>query len=223
MTSEKRQGEAWFAKQRQTMVHRQLRARGIADEQVLSAMRKVPRHRFISPDQWKEAYADHPLPIGECQTISQPYIVALMSEALFLSGEETVLEIGTGSGYQTAILAELANTVTTIERSTILSQAARVRLVQLGYRNIHFIVADGTVGLPAEAPFDRIIATGSLPGIPPGMLDQLSDNGILVLPVGDRTLQRLMQIKKTGSSQTTKDLGACRFVPLIGKGGWGSG
>jgi len=205
------------------MVHRQLRVRGIADEQVLSAMRKVPRHRFISPDQWKEAYADHPLPIGEGQTISQPYIVALMSEALFLSGEETVLEIGTGSGYQTAILAELANTVTTIERSTTLSQAARVRLVQLGYRNIHFIVADGTVGLSAEAPFDRIIATGSLPCMPPGILDQVSDNGILVLPVGDRTLQRLMQIKKTGSSQTTKDLGACRFVPLIGKGGWGSG
>lgn len=222
MASVKRQNEDRFTERRQAMVDHQLRARGIADEQLLSVMRKVPRHRFVSPNLWKEAYADHPLPIGEGQTISQPYIVALMSEALCLSGEERVLEIGTGSGYQTAILAELANTVTTIERSSALSQTARERLVQLGYHDICFVVGDGTVGLPAEAPFDRILAAGSLPRTPPGFLDQLSSNGILVLPVGDKTLQRLMQIKKTGSSHTKKDLGACRFVPLIGKEGWSS-
>ena len=202
------------------MVDRQLRARGIADERVLSAMRRVPRHRFVSADLWAEAYADHPLPIGEDQTISQPFIVALMTEALCLHGEEKVLEIGTGSGYQTAILAALAGAVTTIERSFTLSRGARERLTQLGYRNIAFVVGDGTVGLPAEAPFDRILAAGSLPRIPQGLLDQLSNDGILVLPVGDRTLQRLVQIRKTGSSHTTEDLGACRFVPLIGKEGW---
>jgi len=185
-------------------------------------MRKVPRHQFVSPNLWKEAYADHPLPIGEGQTISQPYIVALMSEALHLSGAEKVLEIGTGSGYQTAILAELADTVTTIERSSALSQAARERLAKLGYRDICFSVGDGTLGLLTQAPFDRIIATGSLPHTPQGFLDQLSSNGILVLPVGDKTLQRLVQIKKSGSSHTIKDLGACRFVPLIGKEGWSS-
>ena len=222
MASLKRQDEERFAEQRKVMVGHQLRARGITDEQLLSVMSNVPRHRFVSPNLSKEAYADHPLPIGEGQTISQPYIVALMSEALCLSGEERVLEIGTGSGYQTAILAELADTVTTIERSSALSQIAQERLVQLGYHNICFVVGDGTVGLSAEAPFDRILAAGSLPSIPPGFLNQLSSNGIIVLPVGDRTLQRLMQIRKTGSSHTKKDLGACRFVPLIGKEGWSS-
>jgi len=222
MASVKRQNEERFAEQCQVMVDHQLRARGIADVKLLSVMRKVPRHRFVSPNLWKEAYADHPLPIGEGQTISQPYIVALMSEALHLSGEEKVLEIGTGSGYQTAILAELANTVITIERSSVLSQTARERLVQLGYRDICFVVGDGTLGLPTQEPFDRILATGSLPCTPKGLLDQLSNSGILVLPVGDKTLQRLVQIKKTGSSHTKKDLGACRFVPLIGKEGWSS-
>jgi len=222
MANVKLQDEERFAEQRQVMVDHQMRARGIADVMLLSVMRKVPRHRFVSPNLWKEAYADHPLPIGEGQTISQPYIVALMSEALHLSGEEKVLEIGTGSGYQTAILAELANTVITIERSSVLSQTAQQRLVKLGYHNIRFVVGDGTLGLPTEAPFNRILATGSLPCTPPGLLDQLSNSGILVLPVGDKTLQRLVQIKKTGSSHKKKDLGACRFVPLIGKEGWSS-
>jgi len=222
MASVKRQNEERFAEQRQVMVDHQLRTRGIADVKLLSVMRKVPRHRFVSPNLWKEAYADHPLPIGEGQTISQPYIVALMSQALCLSGEEKVLEIGTGSGYQTAILAELANTVITIERSANLSQTARERLVQLGYYNVRFVVGDGTLGLPTQEPFDRILATGSLPCTPPGFLDQLSNSGILVLPVGDKTLQRLTQIRKTGASHKKKDLGACRFVPLIGKEGWSS-
>lgn len=204
------------------MVDYQLRARGIVDERLLVVMGQVARHRFVSPTLEKEAYADHPLPIGEGQTISQPYIVALMSEALSLSGEEKVLEIGTGSGYQTAILAELASTVITIERSSSLSQAAQQRLQRLGYRNVRFLVGDGTVGLPEEAPFDRILATGSLPRIPPGLLGQLAEDGILVLPVGNKTLQRLIQITRSGSSHTKRDLGACRFVPLIGKEGWSS-
>ncbi len=204
------------------MVDYQLRARGIADERLLVVMGQVARHRFVSPTLKKEAYADHPLPIGEGQTISQPYIVALMSEALSLSGNEKVLEIGTGSGYQTAILAELAGTVFTIERSSALSQAARERLRRLGYHNIRFVVGDGTLGLPADAPFDRILATGSLPRIPPTLLEQLAENGILVLPVGNMALQRLMQVIQSGSSHKKRDLGACRFVPLVGKEGWSS-
>ncbi len=204
------------------MVDYQLRARGIGDERLLVVMGQVARHRFVSPTLEKEAYADHPLPIGEGQTISQPYIVALMSEALSLSGAEKVLEIGTGSGYQTAILAELAGTVITIERSSSLSQAAQQRLRRLGYHNVRFLVGDGTVGLPEEAPFDRILATGSLPRIPTALLEQLAADGILVLPVGNKVLQRLLQVKRSGPSHKKRDLGACRFVPLIGKEGWGS-
>ena len=222
MKGVKQQDEDWFAEQRQDMVDYQLRARGIGDERLLAVIGQVARHQFVSPTLKREAYADHPLPIGEGQTISQPYIVASMSEALSLSGEEKVLEIGTGSGYQTAILAELASTVITIERSSSLSQAAQQRLQRLGYRNVRFLVGDGTVGLPEEAPFDRILATGSLPRIPPGLLEQLAESGILVLPVGNKALQRLLQVKRSGSSHTKRNLGACRFVPLIGKEGWSS-
>lgn len=222
MVSVKQQDEDWFLMQRQAMVEYQLRARGIGDKRLLVVMGQVARHRFVAPTLEKEAYADHPLPIGEGQTISQPYIVALMSEALSLSGNEKVLEIGTGSGYQTAILAELASTVITIERSSSLSHAAQQRLQRLGHRNVRFLVGDGTVGLPEEAPFDRILATGSLPRIPPELLRQLAENGILVLPVGSKALQRLMQVIRSGSSHTKRDLGACRFVPLIGKEGWSS-
>ena len=222
MVSVKHQDEDWFTEQRQAMVDRQLRARGIGDERLLGVMEKVARHRFVPPSLWKEAYTDHPLPIGEGQTISQPYIVALMSEALCLSGEEKVLEIGTGSGYQTAILAELASTVVTVERSCTLSQAAQERLRHFGYRNIRFVIGDGTLGLPGEAPFDRILATGSLPRIPTALLEQLAADGILILPMGNKILQRLLQVKRSGSSHEERDLGACRFVPLIGKEGWGS-
>ena len=222
MKGVKQQDEDWFAEQRQDMVDYQLRARGIGDERLLAVIGQVARHRFVSPTLKREAYADHPLPIGEGQTISQPYIVALMSEALSLSGNEKVLEIGTGSGYQTAILAELASTVITIERSSSLSHAAQQRLQRLGHRNVRFVVGDGTLGLPEEAPFDRILATGSLPRIPPVLLEQLAENGILVLPVGNMALQRLMQVKRSGSSHKKRDLGACRFVPLIGKEGWAS-
>jgi len=204
------------------MVDHQLRARGIGDERLLVVMEQVARHRFVSPALEKDAYTDHPLPIGEGQTISQPYIVALMSEALCLSGEEKVLEIGTGSGYQTAILAKLADTVITIERSSSLSQAAHQRLQLLGYRNVRFLIGDGTVGLPEEAPFDRILATGSLPRIPTALLEQLAADGILVLPVGNKVLQRLIQVTRSGTLHKKRDLGACRFVPLIGKEGWSS-
>lgn len=204
------------------MVKHQLRARGIADEDVLTVMGRVARHLFVPFSLREEAYEDHPLPIGEGQTISQPYIVALMTEALCATGKAKILEIGTGSGYQTAILAELANTVFTVERSSTLSSAAQQRLRDLGYDNIQFVVGDGTLGLPAQAPFDRIIATGSLPRLPQGLLDQLAPDGICVLPVGDRFLQRLLQVKKVGSSVEQHNLGGCCFVPLIGKEGWSS-
>jgi len=204
------------------MVKHQLRARGIADEDVLTVMGRVARHLFVPFSLREEAYEDHPLPIGEGQTISQPYIVALMTEALCATGRAKVLEIGTGSGYQTAILAELANTVFTVERSSTLSSAAQQRLRDLRYENIQFVVGDGTLGLSAQAPFDRIIATGSLPRLPQGLLDQLAPDGICVLPVGDRFLQRLLQVKKVGSSVEQHNLGGCCFVPLIGKEGWSS-
>ena len=205
------------------MVDCQLRGRGIADERVLSAMRRVPRHAFVPEDLAGEAYADHPLPIGEGQTISQPFIVALMTEALALTGEEKVLEIGTGSGYQTAILAELARRVFTVERSTFLSRAAEERLRRLGYAAIAFRVGDGTLGIPDEAPFDRILATGSLPRHPRRLVAQLSSEGILVFPVGNLSLQELVAIRREGTSFKETDLGPCAFVPLIGEEGWTGG
>ncbi len=211
-----------FREERERMVARQLQARGIADPRVLVAMTHVPRHRFLPKTLWDEAYADHPLPIGEGQTISQPYIVALMTQALVLRGEEKVLEIGTGSGYQTAILAELSRRVVTIERSASLSQAAEERLHRLGYETIELRVGDGTLGAPDEAPFDRILATGSLPRIPQSLLAQLEEGGALVLPVGERSLQELVSVTRREGSYTQARLGPCAFVPLIGEEGWDS-
>lgn len=202
------------------MVEHQLRRRGIRDPRVLAAMARVPRHLFVPPQWREEAYADYPLPIGAGQTISQPYIVARMTEALELKGSEKVLEIGTGSGYQTAILAELSREVCTIERIPELSEEAKARLSSLGYANVRFFVGDGTLGLPAEAPFDRIIATGALPRIPDALLGQLSDFGIIVAPVGEREFQRLLQLRKVGDTVKEVGLGGCRFVPIIGKEGW---
>jgi protein-L-isoaspartate(D-aspartate) O-methyltransferase len=202
------------------MVDRQLRARGIADPRVLEAMRRVPRHRFV-PAAWRsEAYADYPLPIGEGQTISQPYIVALMTEALALTGGEKVLEIGTGSGYQTALLAELGARVWTIERSSALSRLARERLSQAGTERVRCIAGDGTLGLASEAPFDRILATGSLPEVPPFVFRQLRDGGVFVGPIGSRLEQQLMRMVYHPAAPVWEDLGGCRFVPLIGDGGW---
>jgi len=202
------------------MVERHLRRRGIQDDRILQAMDRVPRHAFV-PTEWRrEAYADSPLPIGEGQTISQPYIVALMTEALSLRGSERVLEIGTGCGYQTAILAELADVIWTIDRSPAFAREARGRLSELGYRRIHIEQGDGTIGLRREAPFDRIIATGSLPSTPPSLLDQLAGDGILVAPIGTLYEQELVRLESTGDGVRRRSLGACRFVPLVGVAGW---
>jgi len=197
-----------------------LRRRGIEDERVLEAMLKVPRHLFISRSLWHLAYGDHPLPIGEDQTISQPYIVALMSEALQLEEEHKVLEIGTGSGYQTAILAELAGEVYTVERVAKLLEEARRLLQELGYRNIHYRLGDGTCGWAEHAPYDRIIASGSVPQIPKSLIRQLADPGRLVIPVGERHLQELVLLRKVGGEAFEEELVPCSFLPLIGEEGW---
>jgi protein-L-isoaspartate(D-aspartate) O-methyltransferase len=205
---------------REKMLHRQLVQRGIHDSRVLAAMAKVPRERFVDAEQRRSAYADSALPIDCGQTISQPYIVALMTEALKLTGQETVLEIGTGSGYQTAILAELANDVVTIERYRTLSASAADRLESLGYHNITPLVGDGTLGWPDRAPFDRIMVTAMAARCPPSLLAQLAEGGILVIPIGDRDGQMLQAIRKVDGAPRSTDLSSCRFVPLVGMEGW---
>ncbi|MGB2983244.1 MAG: protein-L-isoaspartate(D-aspartate) O-methyltransferase [Candidatus Bipolaricaulia bacterium] len=212
--------EAQLAEQRRWMVEHDLRRRGIRDERVLAVMSRVPRHTFVPEESMRRAYFDHPLPIGEGQTISQPYIVALMSEALELSGVERVLELGTGSGYQTAILAELSSEVWTIERSSDLHSSASTRLLAAGYARVRCVEGDGTAGLASEAPFDCILATGSLPSISDLLLGQLRAGGVFVGPIGHLTEQRLLRITYHPRGSKTDDLGACRFVPLIGAAGW---
>jgi len=205
---------------RQDMLRSQLRRRGIVDRRVLAAMGKVPRERFIPDDLLEEAYADRALPIDCCQTISQPYIVGLMTEALELAGEEKVLEIGTGSGYQTAILAELVREVVSIERHDALSHQAGIVLSELGYGNVTLIVGDGTRGCPQRSPFDRIMVTAAAPEYPPALFDQLAEGGILVIPLGGRDYQALQAIHKVAGRPKSRTLSACRFVPLIGTQGW---
>ena len=183
-------------------------------------MRRVLRHRFVPQELIGEAYADYPLPIGEGQTISQPYIVALMTEALLLDRETRVLEIGTGSGYQTAVLAECGASVWTIERSERLAGQARVLFEELGYDRIQSVIGDGTLGLPDQAPFDRILATGSLPEVPEPLLHQLCEGGIFVGPIGSLYGQELVRIVYHPQRSIRDDLGPCRFVPLIGADGW---
>jgi protein-L-isoaspartate(D-aspartate) O-methyltransferase len=202
------------------MVEHDLRRRGVRDDRVLEAMRRVPRHRFVPPGMIGEAYSDFPLPIGEGQTISQPYIVALMTEALALERDVKVLEIGTGSGYQTAVLAECGSCVWTIERSDRLARRARALFAALGYDCIQSMVGDGTIGLPEQAPFDRILATGSLPRTPDTLLRQLRDGGVFVGPIGSLHGQQLVRIVYHPQRMVHEDLGPCRFVPLIGEGGW---
>jgi len=202
------------------MVDAQLRRRGIADEQVLDAMLRMPRHRFISSATLGDSYGDFPLPIGEGQTISQPYIVAVMTEGLRLTGGESVLEIGTGSGYQTAILASLASRVISIERSASLSRRAGARLRDLGIDNVELLVGDGTLGHTPAAPFDRILATGSLPEVPARLIEQLRPGGIFIGPIGGLREQRLVRIVYHPAGSTDEDLGGCRFVPLVGDDGW---
>ena len=202
------------------MVKQQLVSRGIRDVRVLEAMRKVPRYLFIPEKIRKSAYHDGPLSIGEGQTISQPYMVALMTECLDLKGGEKVLEIGTGSGYQSAILAELAKHVYTIERVPVLLEKAQQVLSQLGYATIKFKEGDGTYGWREECPFDGIIVTAAAPDIPQVLVEQLNDGGILVIPVGSRYSQSLYKVTKQGDKTEIEERTLCVFVPLIGKYGW---
>jgi protein-L-isoaspartate(D-aspartate) O-methyltransferase len=209
-----------FQKAREKMVETQLVTRGIFNPRVLEAMRRVPRHLFIDEALWSQAYNDYPLPISDRQTISQPYIVALMTEALNLKGAEKALEIGTGSGYQTAILAELAERVFSIERIANLSHRARLVLEELGYRNVVLRVGDGTLGWEEEAPFDAILVSAGAPKIPQPLVDQLAMGGRLIIPVGDHLSQELILVERVAEGIRKTDLGGCRFVDLIGKSGW---
>ena len=209
-----------LVKVRMRMVDEQIIARGIRDPRVITAMRKVPRHVFVEEALQNQAYSDHPLPIGEKQTISQPFMVALMTEAMQLKGMEKVLEIGAGSGYQTAILAEIAFKVFSIERIRSLTIQARKLLYDLGYLNVEIKFSDGTLGWVEESPFDAIIVTAGSPGIPQPLVDQLAVGGRLVIPIGDSADQELVRITKTEEGTKREDLGGCRFVKLIGQHGW---
>jgi len=205
---------------REKMVETQIKARGVKDTRVLKAMLKVPRHLFVEEALRDQAYGDFPLPIGEGQTISQPYIVAIMTEALKLKGNERVLEVGTGSGYQTAILAELALWVYTIEKYSSLLKRAKNILIKLGYKNISFKLGDGSLGWKEVAPFDAIIVTAAAPKIPQPLIDQLLEGGRIVIPVGDEYSQVLVKgIKKDGKLRT-QTLEAVRFVKLVGAYGF---
>jgi len=205
---------------RNEMVDTQLIPRGISDPLVIGAFRKVPRHRFAPENIRISAYEDAALPIGEGQTISQPYMVAIMTELLKLKGDEKVLEIGTGSGYQAAILAELCKKVITVERIVSLSQRSEKILKEMGYSNIEFVIGDGTLGYPEEAPYEGIIVTAGCPKIPSPLIDQLAEGGRLVIPVGERYLQTLtIATKEKGKISIEESIG-CVFVPLIGKYGW---
>jgi protein-L-isoaspartate(D-aspartate) O-methyltransferase len=212
-----------YRKQRARMVESQVKARGVTDARVLKALESVPRHLFIDEGLIDQAYSDNPLPIGEKQTISQPYIVALMTEALELKGRERVLEIGTGSGYQTAILAQLADRVFSIERIAALASRARKILDKLNYYNVAIMVGDGSYGWREEAPFDAIITTAAAPGVPRYLIEQLVVGGRLVVPVGGRdiqTLYKLTRLSEDVNDIKKEDLGGCRFVSLIGESGW---
>ena len=205
---------------RERMVKNQLIPRGITDKGVLEAMGKIPRHRFVEEALVGEAYNDHPLPIGHQQTISQPYIVALMTQALELTGKEKTLEIGTGSGYQTAILAELSERIYTIERVRPLMEKARDLLAELGYTNVIFGAFDGTLGWREYMPYNAIMVTAGAPKIPETLCDQLADGGRMIIPIGDRFSQELIKIIKRKDRYQEKNLGGCRFVDLIGVHGW---
>jgi protein-L-isoaspartate(D-aspartate) O-methyltransferase len=205
---------------RDLMVRNQLVPRGITDERVLGAMRKVPRHLFVPEHLQHKAYDDSALTIGEGQTISQPYMVAVMTQLLELKRTEKVLEIGTGSGYQAAILAELAAEVYTIDRVETLARRAEERLKSLGYSGIHVRVGDGTLGWPEKAPFDRILVTAGTPKLPEPLIEQLADEGIILAPVGSRFSQQLVKAAKSGGKLKEEFHTPCVFVPLIGEFGW---
>jgi protein-L-isoaspartate(D-aspartate) O-methyltransferase len=206
---------------RTQMIARQLVARGITDRRVLEAMARVPRHRFVRPDLAAEAYADHPVSIGAGQTISQPYMVARMTELCRLEGHERVLEVGAGSGYQSAVLAELAGRVFAVEIIPELGARARRLIHELGYRNVEIECFDGTHGWPQRSPFDAILVAAGAPQVPPLLPAQLADGGRLVIPVGRREDQRLLCVTRNGEEYETQVDTACRFVDLVGRYGWG--
>jgi protein-L-isoaspartate(D-aspartate) O-methyltransferase len=215
-------GSPRFARERERMVDEQLVARGVTDPRVLEVMRRLPRHVFVDEALRDRAYGDHPLPIGEGQTISQPFIVGRMTELLRLTGREKVLEVGTGCGYQAAVLAELAARVCTMERIPRLAARARETLEGLGYRNVWVRAANGTLGWPDEAPFDRILVAAGGPTVPPPLFEQLAEGGRMVIPVGDAANQVLQVIEKVqGVKRVTEDSG-CVFVKLVGKYAWES-
>jgi len=202
------------------MVDEQLKSRGIKDLKVLKVISELPRHEFIPNDYLANAYADYPISIGEGQTISQPYIVALMTERLKLTGQEKVLEIGTGSGYQTAILATLSREVYSVERIKSLAEMATRQLEKMGFTNIKIKVGDGSLGWEEYAPFDRIIVTAAAPQIPDNLIRQLADKGIMIIPVGGSFSQILTRVKRHGSDIKSEDVCGCVFVPLVGKYGY---
>jgi protein-L-isoaspartate(D-aspartate) O-methyltransferase len=209
-----------FKKARERMVETQLAARDIRDPRVLEAMRKVPRHLFVDEALQDQAYNDHPLPISDKQTISQPYVVALMTQSLQLRGHEKVLEIGTGSGYQAAVLAELADRVFSIERHPGLALRANQILQKLLYKNVIIRVGDGSMGWPDDAPFDAVLVTAGTPKVPQPLVDQLSVGGRLVVPVGDRFSQDLILVERRPEGIAKTNMGGVRFVDLVGKWGW---
>ncbi len=203
------------------MVQSQIRARGVTDRRVLDVLAQIPRDRFVPRDLRHEAYGDHALLIGEGQTISQPYMVGVMTEALGLQGSERVLEVGTGSGYQCAVLAALAAEVFSVERIAPLAETAGAVLEELGFGNVSVLTGDGSTGWAGEAPFDAILVTAGAPAVPPSLLDQLSPHGgRLVAPIGDRELQRIVRVVRHGSEFLNETMLACRFVPLLGQEGW---
>jgi protein-L-isoaspartate(D-aspartate) O-methyltransferase len=215
-------GSSRFARERERMVEEQLVARGVTDARVIEVMRRLPRHLFVDEALGDRAYGDHPLPIGEGQTISQPFIVGRMTELLRLSGREKVLEVGSGCGYQAAVLAELVERVCTIERLPRLAARARETLEGLGYRNVWVRAANGTLGWPDQAPFDRILVAAGGPAVPPPLFEQLAEGGRMVIPVGDAANQVLQVIDKVqGTKRVTADSG-CVFVKLVGKYAWES-
>lgn len=209
-----------FERERNRMVDEQILPRGVTDSRVLAAMRKVPRHEFMPEGLQDQAYDDHATPIGEGQTISQPFMVALMTELLELKGTERVLEIGTGSGYQAAVLAELSEKVYTVERIKSLADKARATLDRLGYRTVAIKVYDGTYGWKEMAPFDAIVVTAASPDVPQTLVDQLAVGGKMVIPVGERFSQTLVKVVKTPEGVVTRNSIPCVFVPLIGNHGW---
>ncbi|MHB8895924.1 MAG: protein-L-isoaspartate(D-aspartate) O-methyltransferase [Candidatus Geothermincolia bacterium] len=210
----------FYREMRDLMVEQQMKSRGISDPRVLEAMRTVPRHLFVPEARRDRAYDDTPLPLGEGQTISQPYIVAWMSELLELKGGETVLEVGTGSGYQAAILGLLARKVYTIERIPSLARSARKLLGELGLDNVEVIEGDGSKGLEEHAPYEAILVAAGSPSVPKALVDQLAEGGRLVIPVGPSTMQMLQLVTKKHGRAESREIGSCVFVPLVGMYGW---